>query len=96
MSKTPIAEAKDYHGNTLKVGDYAKGLETGWIGKILEMTEETVWIDETRSFIQRICKMQGVEMFAVWIDGATLDEALCSDDTQWFGAEDLIRIKVPR
>lgn len=75
-----------------KVGDYARSLETGWLGKIVEIKEETVHVDDTHSFTVRMATMVGVDRLGQMM-GLKDDAVLCHDDIQDFSLDDLIPAK---
>ncbi len=67
---------------TFQIGDFARSLETGWLGKII------AW--EAGPNGDQLAKMMGVDWLAQTVAGLSADEALSSDDIQWFDVADLI------
>jgi hypothetical protein len=68
-----------------QVGDYARSLESGWVGKIL--------VFETDGNGDRMARMIGVDNLAQLFGGLTMEESLTTDDIQWFAPADLIPIE---
>ena len=60
------------------VGDYARSLESGWLGKILDVAAEGM------------ARMVGVDWMANVVAGMTREESLSHDDIQWFALGDLL------
>jgi hypothetical protein len=75
--------------NTFKVGDYARNVESGWLGKILEFRTETVQIDDDRSYQETMAKMIGVDLMANLIVGMSRERSLSRDDIQYHDVNDL-------
>lgn len=75
----------------LKVGDYARSIETGWLGKIVEINPEVVMVAEDRSFVEHMAKMIGVDWLSHNILGRSIEESLSHDDIQYFSLSDLIQ-----
>lgn len=69
--------------HVFKVGDYARSLESGWLGKIIAIEHPT----ELGGLMM---KMMGVDWMAHEIAGLTAEESLSADDVQWFGTDDLL------
>jgi hypothetical protein len=61
-----------------KIGDYARGVEDGWLGKIVAFESDGM------------ARMVGVDRLAMWIGGLTGDEALSPDDVRWVSPNDLV------
>jgi hypothetical protein len=68
--------------HAFKVGDYARSLETGWLGKILEIGP-----DHNGDIM---AKMMGVDILANLVIGLSAEESLSRDDIQWFAPADLL------
>jgi hypothetical protein len=81
---------EDTMQTALKVGDYARSLETGWLGKIVEIKTEVVVVAEDRSFVEHMAKMIGVDWMSHTILGRSIEESLSYDDVQFFSLTDLI------
>ena len=75
--------------HTFQVGDYARNIESGWLGKIQSLATETVKIDDTRSYVKTMAKMIGVDELARNIGGLTTEESLSDNDIQWHSTDDL-------
>lgn len=60
------------------VGDYARCLESGWLGKILDVDAEGM------------ARMVGVDWMANVVAGMPREESLSHDDIQWFALVDLL------
>jgi hypothetical protein len=75
-----------------KVGDYARSLETGWLGKIVEIKTEVVVVAEDRSFVEHMATMIGVDRLSHDILGRSVEDCLSHDDIQYFSLSDLIPI----
>jgi hypothetical protein len=73
-----------------KVGDYARSLETGWLGKIVEIKPEVVMVAEDRSFVEHTARMIGVDWMSHTVLGRSVEECLSHDDIQYFSLSDLI------
>ena len=73
-----------------KVGDYARSLETGWLGKIVEIRTEVVKVAEDRSFVEHMATMIGVDWMSQSILGRSIEDSLNHDDIQYFSLTDLI------
>lgn len=79
------------HG--LQVGDFARNIESGWLGKITEISQpREVKIDYTSSFYEQIATMIGVDMIVVAVTGCPLAEALSDNDTQCHDVRDLAKV----
>jgi len=80
--------------HNLQVGDYARNIESGWLGKIVEISEpQEVKIDATRSYFERTAKMIGVDTLVATVAGCSWDDALTEDDVQWHDPKDLTPAK---
>jgi hypothetical protein len=66
------------------VGQYARSIESGWLGKVTAIEFHGGDL---------LCKMAGVDMLHNDVTGGTLDESLANNDTQWFVPEDLKFLK---
>ncbi len=78
-----------------KVGDYARSIESGWLGKIQDLKEEVTPVDDTRSFTEIMATMIGVDELARVVGGLDVDEALASNDIQHFSTADLVPVVRP-
>lgn len=77
-----------------KVGDFARNIESGWVGKIVEIGEpEKVMIDDTNFFMQTMAKMVGVDIMGTHIAGLPKEESLSEDDVQYHSLADLKLVK---
>ena len=72
-----------------KVGDYARNVESRWLGKIRAFKTKEVKVDDTTSFTETLAEMVGVDELAMTICGLPVEEALCEDDVQWHDVSDL-------
>lgn len=73
-----------------KVGDYARNVESGWLGRIEEISEpRRVWINDTDYIEEQVAKLVGVDELTVMIEGKPLAQSLCEDDVQWHCLDDL-------
>jgi hypothetical protein len=72
-----------------KMGDYARNVESRWLGKIRAFNTEEVKVDDTRSFIETTAEMVGVDELAMTICGLPIEKALCENDRQWHDVNDL-------
>jgi hypothetical protein len=68
--------------NAFSVGDFARSLESGWLGKIVEIAPDQ---DGTPT-----AKMIGVDILGTQIMGLSREESLSHDDVQWFALADLL------
>lgn len=62
------------------IGKYARSIEAGWLGKVTDIEHRGGDV---------LCKMTGVDELAVMVAGISRNEALSSNDIQWFAPEDL-------
>ena len=62
------------------IGKYARSIESGWYGKVTDIEYRGGDV---------LCKMIGVDELAVTVAGISNEEALASNDIQWFAPEDL-------
>ncbi len=77
-----------------KVGDFARNVESGWLGKIVEiLPPEKVMIDEVNFFEEQMANMVGVDEMTCIVDGVSWEEALSDDDTQQHSLADLVPAK---
>lgn len=77
-----------------KVGDFARNVESGWLGKIVEiLPPEKVMIDEVNFFEEQMANMVGVDEMTCIVDGVPWEEALSDDDTQQHSLADLVPAK---
>ena len=67
----------DYNKTPLTIGDFARNIESGWKGKILE-------------YVDGFVKMIGVNYWAVSFGEQDIFDY---DDIQWFDPTDLIKCK---
>lgn len=67
------------HG--FKVGDYARNVESGWLGKIRSFGH-----DHNGDLM---AEMVGVDAVATHVMGMTREQSLCEDDVQWHDPRDL-------
>lgn len=75
-----------------KIGDFARNIESGWLGRIEEiLAPETVKVDETHSFQETMCRMVGVDTLVCIAGGLTWEQAISEDDVQWHSLSDLKR-----
>jgi hypothetical protein len=73
------------------VGDFARNIETGWLGKIVEiLPPQKVWINRHEYFIEVMANMLGVDTLAVAASGLSWEEALSDNDTQQHSLTDLM------
>jgi hypothetical protein len=57
-----------------KVGDFARNVESGWLGRIEEIqAPETVTVDEKTSFVETMVRMVGVDELALTVGGGTVE-----------------------
>ena len=74
------------------IGDFARSIETGERGKILELTPEYVKVDDHSGFWCTMVKMQMVDGLAQIVAGLSDEEGL-STEIQYFSTEDLTFLK---
>jgi hypothetical protein len=67
--------------NLFQIGDYARSVETGWLGKIVAFKDRDG---------ERFAKMIGVDVIAGLVGGLSIEESLSYDDVQWFVLDDLV------
>jgi hypothetical protein len=75
--------------STFKIGDFARNVESGWLGRIVRFKEERVWIDDIRYFDETTAEMIGVDELCALVDGLNFAEALSDNDRQWHDVKDL-------
>lgn len=63
------------------VGRYARSIESGWLGKVIAIEGEYL-------------KMQGVNQLYRNMLGGDIEDALDSDDFQWFTPDDVRFVKL--
>lgn len=66
----------------LSAGDYARNVESGWLGKIVAF--------ERDNNLDWMAKMVGVDVMATHIAGLSQEESLSEDDVQWHSPGDLV------
>lgn len=71
--------------HSFSVHDYARSLESGWLGKILSIEDDQYGTPTAR--------MVGVDGMAHAIMGMSAEESLSFDDIQWFALADLLPVK---
>jgi hypothetical protein len=77
-----------------KVGDFARNVESGWLGKIVEiLPPQKVWIDDTRFFEETMANMVGVDEIACMVAGVPWEQGLSDNDTQQHSLDDLVPAK---
>lgn len=77
-----------------KVGDFARNVENGWLGKIVEIGEpQKVMIDDTEFFEETIVKLIGVDTLACAVGGLSWEAALSEDDIQFHSVDDLSLVR---
>jgi hypothetical protein len=79
--------------HVFKVGDFARNIESGWLGKIVAIKTETVRIDETRWYDDTMAEMIGVDELARMVAGLSCEAALASNDRQWHSIDDLVKFR---
>ena len=73
-----------------KVGDYARSIESGWIGRIRRIYNEPYRVREGDPPIDELyAEMIGVDTLACTVSGCSWDEALSDNDIQHFALDDL-------
>jgi hypothetical protein len=72
-----------------QVGDYARNVESRWLGKIRAFKTKEVKVDDTTSFTATTAEMVGVDELVMTIGGLPIEEVLCEDDVQWHDVHDL-------
>ena len=75
------------------VGDYARSIETGWKGKILDIESKFVRIDAQSGCWEEMCKMVGVDHLVQMVTGLPDELALTPDDIQFFSVHDLVPVR---
>ena len=83
---------KPSKNHTWKVGDLARNVESGWLGRIIRLHEpETVWVDRVggRSFTEQMATLVGVNELCMLIGGLSVDQAIDEDDHQQHAMDDL-------
>lgn len=66
--------------NPEKIGEYARSIETGWVGKV-------VAVEDCGGDL--MYKMVGVCLVGLCVAGGTFEENLSPDDVQWFAHDDV-------
>ena len=80
--------------HTFKVGDFARSVESGWIGKIVEVFKFSEPDGHCGICEEDECRMVGVNLLAHTIGGSPINECIDHDDVQWFSADDLRLVKI--
>lgn len=76
------------------VGEYARNIESGWIGRIEEIfPPREVKVDDTQSFMETMARLQGVNLLVCTVAGVPWDQALDDDDVQWHSVNDLVPVR---
>lgn len=76
--------------HNFKVGDYARSVDSGWLGRIESLREERVQIDDTRSYVAVMATMTGVDELCTLAAGLSREAALAGNDTQYHSVADLV------
>jgi hypothetical protein len=77
-------------GNEFRVGDYARSIETGWLGKIVRIYDDPYQVDRDMPMIACLmAELVGVDFLAQVVGGLTREESLSKDDVQHFALADL-------
>lgn len=84
---------RDYKGNPVREGDFARSIESGWVGKIVGFSDDIYKVDDRRWHWGIMCKMVGVDEIAMMAGGLTPSEAISDDDTAWYSPSDLLVIR---
>ena len=71
--------------NQLKVGQFARSVETGWVGKVLAVEG---------SGIDAMLKMEGVNNLVRLMKGGDIEDSIDHDDVQWFSPDDVKFLKL--
>jgi hypothetical protein len=75
--------------NIFKVGDYARNVENGWLGQIVDLDPQVLAVGTGPARLQTIACMVGVDPVLHLVCGMDRDNALCVDDIQWHATADL-------
>ena len=75
-----------------KVGDFARNVESGWLGRIEEI--QAPEMDEKTSFVETMVRMVGVDELALTVGGGTLEQCISENDVQWFSTVDLTPVTI--
>jgi hypothetical protein len=70
--------------HTFKLGDFARNVESGWLGKIVAIVKDPAENGEPTA------EMIGVDPLAFDILGLAAEQSLSPDDKQWFALADLV------
>ena len=65
----------------MNIGDYARSIETGWVGRIVAHDRGQL-------------KLHGVDFYAIMIGGDTLAESVDPSDPHWYDAADLEQLTI--
>jgi hypothetical protein len=77
--------------HTYSVGDWARSVESNWLGRIVELKDEPIIIDHDMPPIPQVmAKMEGVDGLVMTITGEPREKCISPDDIQWFSTDDLI------
>ena len=79
-----------------QVGDLARSIETGWLGRILEIDpDQGSYEHEGKTYeFSPMCKMEGFDRLAWTVAGGDLFDYCDHADVQWFATNDLRYVKV--
>jgi hypothetical protein len=81
-----MAEDRDYYGGPIGPGDFAKNIESGWLGRVEAIRTDADGL--------RMAEMIGVDLLAWKVAGNALMDSLTADDRQWHHVGDLY-VKFP-
>ena len=76
------------------VGDLARSIESGWLGRIIEILPTETSEFDGRTCRETMCKMEGFDMLAWTVAGGDLFDHCDHDDAQWFSLNDIRYVRV--
>jgi hypothetical protein len=78
----------------LKVGDYARNIESGWLGKILRIYNSPSRFQAGDPLVDNwMAEMIGVDTLVVTVTGCSWADALSENDMQHHAIDDLRIVK---
>jgi hypothetical protein len=74
------------------IGDFARNIESGWIGQIVEiLPPQEVKVNDTESFFETMARLRGVCTLCSMVTGETVID---DDDIQFHSVDDLEHAKL--
>lgn len=86
----PRNEKGNAMSHSFRVGEFARNIESGWLGRIEEIAPpREVKVNDTESFTETMARLVGVDAVCSIVTG---QRVMCNDDVQWHSVDDLVHI----